>query len=404
MIKEKYEMFIPGEIMREKIIETIKKQNGVLFAKPTVVYRENYSGRDILAKNSKFEAGFTDGRGYVPVERWIMSMTEAENPKPKKGEGLTSIKLIDGDILLKEAVLHAEKEIMGEFMKQWPLTKILDIGGEEKLTSFGSKEVPPIPPHVHSGNIIGGKPSKPGKSEAYFFPPVNVPPYNKTLHNVKTRLGLKKGITKEKVIETLKHFGKDDSMYELLQEYEAKPCSGWTIPEGIIHAPGPWPTFEIQLPQDDFNLAGWRLGDRTENPKDYDDLVLRGIQDETSFVDLLIDWESSSDIDFQKRFQRPIQIIDEGLWGKRFRIFFDMFYGEGWEIKSKVSFPSKHKPIAGIVWSGKGMLNGSTISQEENNEFLIVPDNTLSLEGDASSPLLIFTVEPYEEISRWKKI
>ena len=30
---------------------------------------------------------------------------------------------------------------------------------------------------------------------------------------------------------------------------------GWTIRPGVLHAPGPYPTFEIQLAQDDAHLA-----------------------------------------------------------------------------------------------------------------------------------------------------
>ena len=38
-----------------------------------------------------------------------------------------------------------------------------------------------------------------GKTEAYFFPPLNVPPYNLDLDAIKTRLGLRPGTTKEQV-------------------------------------------------------------------------------------------------------------------------------------------------------------------------------------------------------------
>ena len=38
-----------------------------------------------------------------------------------------------------------------------------------------------------------------GKTEAYFFPPLDVPPYNLEPGPVKTRLGLKPGVTKGEV-------------------------------------------------------------------------------------------------------------------------------------------------------------------------------------------------------------
>ena len=66
----------------------------------------------------------------------------------------------------------------------------------------GEEEVPPIPCHVHSGDVLGGRCVGHGKTEAYFFPPLNVPPYDKynlELDAVKTRLGLRPGTTREQV-------------------------------------------------------------------------------------------------------------------------------------------------------------------------------------------------------------
>lgn len=60
-------------------------------------------------------------------------------------------------------------------------------------------EVPPIPCHVHAGDVKDGRCVGHGKTEAYFFPPLNVPPYNMDLGPVKTRLGLKPGVTRESV-------------------------------------------------------------------------------------------------------------------------------------------------------------------------------------------------------------
>ncbi len=63
----------------------------------------------------------------------------------------------------------------------------------------GDPEAPPIPCHVHAGDVHDGKCVGHGKTEAYFFPPLDVFPYNLQLGRVKTRLGLKPGVTKEQV-------------------------------------------------------------------------------------------------------------------------------------------------------------------------------------------------------------
>ena len=46
-----------------------------------------YSGRGIIAPNTEFRPGLVDSRGYLPVEWWIMSKTEAKNAEPKENEG-----------------------------------------------------------------------------------------------------------------------------------------------------------------------------------------------------------------------------------------------------------------------------------------------------------------------------
>ncbi len=59
--------------------------------------------------------------------------------------------------------------------------------------------MPPIPCHVHAGDVVDGCCMGHGKTEAYFFPPLDVPPYNMELGPVKTRLGLRPDVTKDKV-------------------------------------------------------------------------------------------------------------------------------------------------------------------------------------------------------------
>lgn len=51
----------------------------------------------------------------------------------------------------------------------------------------------------------------------------------------------------------------------------------------FVYISGPWLTFEIQLPQDDFNLLAWVLGEQiptAELDKSKDDYQLRGLGSE----------------------------------------------------------------------------------------------------------------------------
>ncbi len=394
------------ENLRHKIAKTLEKQQGVLFAEPAVVYRGNYSGREIIAKNSKFAEGYTDERGYVPVEWWIMSKTPAENEISKEGEGLSSLiletELGKEKVPFQEAVEVNGEKLLGDFAPLWPLTKILDIGGEPVKTSFSSvEEVPPIPCHVHSGKIIDGKCQGKGKLEAYFFPPVNVSPYNQNLSRTITRLGLKSDFSKSEVVEKLKQFGKDDSIYELCNIYEINAYDGWTILPGVVHAPGPWPTFEIQLPQDDFNLCSWQLGKRfspEELPEKKQELQLRGLKDEEDFVAQLINWEVSTDPNFKEKYYHPAKILQQGPWGRQFQTFFGQFYGEAFEIAPGQSWVRNAdvRPFTGIVWSGHGLLNGNEINaaNREKKEFLVVPGTAITVKNTGETTLMVYTVFP----------
>ena len=388
--------------------ETLERQNGVLFAAPAYVSRALYAGRGIIAPNTHFSPPMTDERGYLPVEWWIMSKTGAKNPLNKENEGVTYLYIGEDSVPLPQILEVAEKELMGDYNSQWPLTKVLDIGGSactplySRTTSVPENEIPPIPCHVHAGDVVDGRCMGHGKTEAYFFPPVDIPPYNLQLGPVKTRLALQPHVTKEQVVQALKEFGKCDDMYSLLNVYEINPWETWTIEEKIVHAPGPWPTFEIQRPQDDFNLLAWQLGQKLpceEINKIKQDNQLRGLSDEDSFVKSTINWEANVDSEFKEKWWQQCETISEGSWGRKVRLFYHMFYGEGFIVHPGQSYSREldQRPFAGIVWSGEGTINSLVISHSDKKrrEFLVTPRNKLELRNTSSDlDLFVFTVFP----------
>ena len=389
-------------ITKDHLMRVLREQQGVLFAEPAIVWRNTYGGRGILNIGSDLTETQTDARGYAKVEWWVMSMTAAENPLPIPGEGMTKILIADELFSLDQAAALAGDVLFGAYLHRWPLTKVLDIGGATVVPDFRSvPEDPPIPPHVHAGVIENGKVRSPGKLEAYFFPPTECPPYGLRLERIQTRLGLLPGISKENFLDALEAFGQSDRMYSLLNEFPARAYDGWTIWPGVVHAPGPWPTIEMQTPQDDFNLAAWQLGQRLPEPERqnvFQSLALRGLASTEDFLDQLVDWESSTALDFRDRFYRPATSIEEGFWGRRLQIFFGEFYGEAIELRQGASWthPPAEVPFAGLVWSGSGLLNGVPIgaTASKKREFLAVPQASLTLESDSNDPLVIFTFFP----------
>ena len=71
------------------LLQVLSEQAGVVFARPAIVHRGMYAGRGIIAKNTEFSSELTDCRGYLPVEWWIMSCTEAKNAVPLPKEGVS---------------------------------------------------------------------------------------------------------------------------------------------------------------------------------------------------------------------------------------------------------------------------------------------------------------------------
>jgi hypothetical protein len=398
---------------KELILQTVKKQNGIVFAQPAYVYREVYRGRDIIAKNS--EPKFSDARGYFKVERWIMSATEAENEKKVSNEGVTRLITEKGDsVLLKDAIECAGEILFGGYRQKWPLTKILDIGGPARVPTFTDQddripppEVPPIPCHVHSGLVCSGHLCGQGKTEAYFFPPLDLPPYNVHLDNVITRLGIKPDTSREEVIRNLKKFGITDDLYSDLNVFEIHPWETWHIESRVVHAPGPWLTFEIQRPQDDFNILAWQLGMQLEGDdlqRAKDSLQLRGLRDEHILLDEAVDWDLNTDRDFRSKWWHKCEVLEQESWGRRCQLFYHCFYGEGIIINPGFSYTriadKDGRPFAAIVWSGTGTVNGLAVASgsDGRDEFIVAPGHSVTYDNTkGNGQLLILSVYPIQD-------
>ncbi len=388
-----------AESLRSQLQRSLAEGRGVLFAEPNLVYRNTYTGRGLLGKNQRLGEGDADDRGYVPVEWWIMSAAEADNPVPRAGEGISKLRLAASVAGLDELGTAAGDLLFGSAQTRWPLIKLLDIGGPRVRGDFSDRdETPPIPPHVHSGAIVDGKAQGPGKLEAYFFPPVAQPDLAQELQGTITRLGLRPDVTLQQFEQALSEFGQGDAMYSLLQEYPIRPYDGWTIPPKVVHAPGPWPTLEVQLPQDDFNLAGWHLGKRIASEQldaERESLCLRGLHRPADFAAELVNWPVSAASDFRERHYRAAEVVEESQGARRLRIFFDPFHGEAWEVEPSASLQvgERDEPYCAFVWDGQGELDaGRSVDTQINREFLVTPDTPVSVLNTGSGTLTVFTV------------
>lgn len=62
-----------------------------------------------------------------------------------------------------------------------------------------------------------------------------------------------------------------------------------------------------------------------------------------------VDWEVNTAPDFREQWWRQCDVIEEGEWGRRLRLFYHMFYGEGFVVKPGYSYTrqSDSRPFAG---------------------------------------------------------
>ena len=222
------------------------------------------------------------------------------------------------------------------------------------------------------------------------------------LSSVKTRLGLKPSTTVDQVLSALKSFGVSDDMYQLLNVYHIAPFETWFIEEHTVHAPGPWPTFEIQRPQDDYNLLAWQLGQQVppqELPSVKHDHQLKGLSDEEALVRSAIDMPVNTDPSFRENWWKKCEVLNEGKWGRKIQLFYHIFYGEGFIIKPKQKYTREgdDRPYAGIIWSGNGTINGLAIdvANRKRREFLVTPNTAAEfVNTNLELDMMIFTVFP----------
>lgn len=239
-------------------------------------------------------------------ERWFASTTRADNgPGTPPDEGLSYAVVEDGSktqrLLLLDAVNELKNDLIGK--RLWDAHKSWSM-----YSKFFDNRAP-IPFHIHHrdehAKLVGQK----GKPEAYYFPPQlnnhgGIFPY--------TFYGLIPGTTREQVLECLKNFDKGDNKITTLSvAHRLEPGTGWSLPAGLLHAPGSLCTYEPQKASDVYAMYQSVVDDKPvpgallwkdtpENRKgDYEYLLD------------VIDWDLNLDPDFKrKHFMRPAAVRD----------------------------------------------------------------------------------------------
>ncbi len=341
------------KVLVEKALE---EGNGILNLKPAWVARDFLPpGRRLSLKEEEYEVG---ERGWVS-ERWLASVTKADNAVGPKDEGLSYLAIEDDErITLKEAVDVAGDLIMGrEYAKTHK-----GLGRLAKIYDYDAR----IPYHIHQmkkdAALVGRNP----KDEAYYFPEnVDVGPQPETF------FGIHPYIADQKKYEILLPYLEDwdsDLILKHSRAYLNVRGEGFFLPSGVLHGPGTALTIELQENSDVFAMlqalnAGKIISKellfkdvRREDREKYGERIILN----------QIDWKANGEQKiYEKHHQEPKhkqETKQEG--GQEYWIYYNTrkFSGKKLVVKPKCTFRSVDNGVYNIlVWSGKGRYDGHEI-------------------------------------------
>jgi len=303
--------------LRSVVDSALEDAGGVLRLAPCWVPRSFLQpGRRLKLHPDDLYAYGLD-RGGID-ERWFASTTPAANENRTPDEGLSYCLFKETRFTLANAVQECGPEIIGDSIwnkyGRWPVySKFFDNMG-------------PIPHHMHQSQENAQLVGQEGKPESYYFPPQ----HNTVANNFPyTFMGLEPGTTKENVKRCLADWNKgDNGILDLSKAYRLKPCSGWLVGPGILHAPGSLCTYEPQWGSDVFSMFQ-SLVEGREVPRA---LLVKDIPpDKHQDLDFIIgelDWDANVDPNFKdNHYLEPIPVGDTGSEG----------YVDRWIVYGKIN-------------------------------------------------------------------
>ena len=274
---------------------------------------------------------FEEGRGGID-ERWLSSAVRADNgPRSGPYEGVSMVVEPDGGLVpLDEFVAHHRGEVVGD--RLWE-----SHGGWPMYSKFFDNQNA-LPLHVHHRDEHAALVDKPGKPEAYYFPPqLNNHLGEKDI----SFFGLHPEATREQVLERLSRFGAggDNRITDLSRGFRIRPGTGWDMPAGVLHAPASVLTYEPQAACDVFSMCESWCNHR-EVPTE---LLWKDVpasrQGDLEFILDLLDWEKNTDPNFlTSRFMQPYATEASKAAGGE-------TYAEKWVVYRSEAFSAKELTV-----------------------------------------------------------
>lgn len=341
----------------QRIVEkALVKGAGILSLKPAWVARDFLPpGRRLGLADGEYDVG---ERGFI-CERWLASVTRADNRIGPPDEGLSYLALEEGEqVTLKAAVEAAPVAIMGA---QYARTH-QGLGRLAKIFDYGAR----IPFHLHQMERDARKVGRNSKEEAYYFPEgVDLGPHPETF------FGVHPHIVEQRKFNILLPYLEEwnsDLILRHSRAYLNVPDDGFHLPSGILHAPGTALTIELQEDSDVFamlqalnagKIISKELLYKDVSPEDRERLGERAILEQ-------LDWEANGDPYFYENHHTGPRLIEasrqEG--GEEYWIYYNTtrFSGKKLVVRPGARYRSVDKGVYSIlVWKGKGRYGGHPV-------------------------------------------
>jgi hypothetical protein len=360
---------------KRRIVERALQQgNGILTLKPAWVARDFLPpGKRLGLREKEYEVG---ERGYI-CERWLASVTEADNRVGPDDEGLSYLALESGEQLtLRAAVEEAPDLIMGqEYAKTHK-----GLGRLAKIYDFAAR----IPFHIHQMEKDAKLVGRNSKEEAYYFPEgVDLGPHPDTY------FGVHPYIVEQKKYDILLPYLKEwdsDLILQHSRAYLNVLGDGFHLPAGILHAPGTALTIELQEDSDVFAMLQALNAGKIISK----DLLFKDVrsQDREKYGEQAIldqiDWPANGDPYFYENHHTGARLIQETRQegGEEYWIYYNTtkFSGKKTVVKAGGSYSSVDNGVYNIlVWQGQGRYDGHPIEAGnfEQDELLISHDRAV---------------------------
>ena len=376
--------------VRTAVEKALENGNGTLNLSPAWVARDFLPpGKRLGLTEKEYNVG---NRGFI-CERWLASVTKADNAISPEDEGLSYLNTGSKDeITLKEAVEKAGDLIMGqEYAKTHR-----GLGRLCKIYDFAAR----IPYHIHQMEKDAKLVGRNSKDEAYYFlDDIELGPHPETF------FGVHPYITDQKKYDLLLPYlveWKDDFILRHARAYLNVTGEGFFLPSGVLHAPGTALTLELQEDSDVFAmLQALNAGKIISKDLLFKDV--RKIDREQKGEKVIleqIDWKTCGDPYFYENHHLENRLIEETKQpgGEEYWIYYNTtkFSGKKVIVNPGQSFVSKDKGVYNIlVWRGKGKFDGKDIEAGnfKCDELLVSCDRAvkpLTIKNEGRTNLLLF--------------